>query len=97
MTCMTSMMRTNQERDHRSRFVHEVSGGATCDQGCQSSIQIQEYKKSIVPSITHYQQIDGRRCIEVEGGGWEGNGRGWKEVHRGGGVGRERERMEGGA
>ena len=31
----------------------------------------------------------------MEGG--EGNGRGWKEVHRGGGVGRERERMEGGA
>ena len=30
-------------------------------------------------------------------GGWEGNGRGWKEVHRDGGVGREREGMEGGA
>ena len=30
--------------------------------------------------------------------GWEGNGREWKEVHRdGGGVGREREGMEGGA
>ena len=40
---------------------------------------------------------NGRRCIGMEG--WEGNGRGWKEVHRDGegGVGREREGMEGGA
>ena len=38
---------------------------------------------------------DGRRCIGMEG--WEVNGMGWKEVHRDGGVGREREGMEGGA
>ena len=38
---------------------------------------------------------DGRRCIGM--GGWEGNGRGWKEVHRNEGVGSERDGMEGGA
>ena len=32
---MTSMMTTNQERNHTSRFLHEVSGRATCDQECQ--------------------------------------------------------------
>ena len=54
MTCTTSMMRTNQERNHPGRFLHEVSGGATCDQG---STQIQQHKNSIVSSINHYQQI----------------------------------------
>ena len=28
---------------------------------------------------------DVRRCIGMGGGEWEGNGRGWKEVHRDGG------------
>ena len=35
MNCTTSKMRTNQERNHPGRFLHEVSGGATCDQECQ--------------------------------------------------------------
>ena len=39
---------------------------------------------------------DGRTCIGWVGG-WEGNGREWEEVHRDGGVGREREGIEGGA
>ena len=32
---MTSMMGTNQEQNHPSRFLHEVSVGATYDQWCQ--------------------------------------------------------------
>ena len=57
VTCMTSMMRTNQERNHPSRFLHEVSGGATCDQECQRQHSDRAIQESIVSSISHYQQI----------------------------------------
>ena len=58
MTCMTTMMRTNQERNHPSRFLHEVSGGATCDRECQrqhSDPSTQE--QHCFPPVSHYQQI----------------------------------------
>ena len=65
--CITSMMRTIQERNHPSRFLHKVSGGATCDQMSKAALRSSNTRKALfLPSIITNRSFGSQKEFSVE-------------------------------